>query len=99
MTTHVVSQRFTAVEALSFYNEHFSGLPDDLLAHPLTLCMGFEPLRDPEVYWSRLSPQDLLRWQSFRVPPNSWDERLLRWILRSTLAWKLVAPIRRMLNI
>ena len=46
MTTHVVGERFTAAEALSFYEGHLSQLPGNLLVHPLTLSLSFEPLLD-----------------------------------------------------
>ncbi|TBU48608.1 hypothetical protein BD309DRAFT_949131 [Dichomitus squalens] len=99
MTTHIIDQRFTAAEALSFYNEHLSRLPDDLLAHPLTLFTSFEPLCDPDVYWSLLSSEDRGRWHAFRVPPRSWGHRLLAWIAETDLGWKILRAARRMLNL
>ena len=99
VTTHVVGERFTAAEALSFYKEHLSQLQEDLLAHPLTLSLSFEPLRDPDVYWSLLAPQDRQRWQLYRVPPKSWSRRLLTRVVESDLGWRLVRAVRRVLNI
>ncbi|TBU25141.1 hypothetical protein BD311DRAFT_522857 [Dichomitus squalens] len=99
MTTHIASPRFTAAEALSFYNEFLSRLPDDLLAHPLTLSAGFEPLCNPDVYWSLLSPEDRGRWHAFRVPPRPWSHWVLGWIAETDLGWKILRAVRRMLNL
>ena len=99
MTTHVVGERFRAAEALSFYKEHLSQLPEVLLTHPLTLSLSFEPLRDPDVYWSLLAPQDRQRWQLYRVPPRSLGQRFLARVVESDLGWTLVRAVRRMLNV
>ena len=99
MTTHVVTQRFTAAEALSFYNEHLSQLSDHVLARRLTLSPGFEQLRDPDLYWSLLTPQDRQRWQAYRVGPRSWGHRLLAWIAEKDMGWKVLRAARHLLNV
>ncbi|KAI1794188.1 hypothetical protein LXA43DRAFT_998166, partial [Ganoderma leucocontextum] len=68
MTTHVVDGRFTASEALAFFQDHFGDLPDDVLATRLVLSPSFEPLVDPEVYWSLLNAEDSERWKGFSCP-------------------------------
>ncbi|TBU25143.1 hypothetical protein BD311DRAFT_670288 [Dichomitus squalens] len=99
MTTHVINERFTAAEALSFYDENLSRLPDDLLAHPLALSTGFEQLWDPDVYWSLLAPQDRQRWQLYRVPPRSWGQQLLAWVVETEMGWRIIRGLRRILNV
>lgn len=99
MSTHVVESRFTAAEALDFFNKHLGQLPEHLQASPVVLEPSFEVLRDPELYWSILSPDNLCIWQEYRVPPRSWIQRLLTWFGRNRMAWNLLRLVRRFLYI
>ncbi len=99
MSTHVVEQRFTATEALSFFDMNLTRLPEQIEASPVVLEPGFEVLRDPDLYWSILSANDRLVWREYRVPPRSWIQRLLTWFARNRTAWKLLRSVRRFLYI
>ncbi len=99
MTTHSIDQRFTAAEALAFFQDHFGNLPDNVLATPVVLTLNFEPLNDPEVYWSLLSAEDSERWEGFRVPRRSWFQRLLQRVAETQVGWRLLRAVRRLLHI
>lgn len=99
MTTYQVEQRFTVAEALSFYIDHLSSLPEELLKSTVTLAPKSEPLRDPDVYWSLLGPGDCDAWKTCRVPPKPWGRRLLLWIAETEVGWEILCFVRRMLRI
>ncbi|KAI0332316.1 hypothetical protein GY45DRAFT_1274189 [Cubamyces sp. BRFM 1775] len=99
MTTHVVDDRFTAAEALTFFRELEATLSPDALDRSVTLEPGYDALNDTEVYWSRLPPEDAIKWQSQRPPPLSCADRILRWITNTRLGWKIVPFVRRTLHI
>ncbi len=99
MTTHVVDRRFTAAEALAFFQDHFGDLSDDVLATHLVLMPSIEPLKDPEEYWSLLGAEDSERWKGFRVPKRSWTQRLLQWVEETAVGWKLLRAVRGVLHI
>ena len=50
MTTHRVARgaRFTAVEALSFFNHHVAGLTPDQLSTEVSLTEVFRPMQSPD---------------------------------------------------
>ena len=99
MTTHEVEQHFTAEEALSFYAEHLSWLPEEQLRSPVALNPSFEPLRHPDNYRLRLSADDRELWKACRVPRKSWGRRLLNRITETEVGWKVVSFVRRTLKI
>lgn len=99
MTTYQVEQRFTVAEALSFYIDHLSSLPEELLKSTVTLAPKSEPLRDPDVYWSLLGPGDRDAWKTCRVPSKPWGRRLLLWIAETEVGWEILCFVRRMLRI
>ncbi|PIL33394.1 hypothetical protein GSI_04014 [Ganoderma sinense ZZ0214-1] len=53
MTTHVVSRRFSADEALDFFKSNIQLLPQEVLVAPVTLEFDYEMMYHPE----RLDPQ------------------------------------------
>ncbi|KAI0780195.1 kinase-like domain-containing protein, partial [Fomes fomentarius] len=55
MTTWKVEERFTAAEALSFFVDHVSPFLDE---RAVALDPSLDPLLDPDLYWSLLSPAD-----------------------------------------
>ncbi|KAI0332318.1 hypothetical protein GY45DRAFT_1274190 [Cubamyces sp. BRFM 1775] len=99
MTTHVVDDRFTAAEALAFFRELEANLSPDVLDRSVTLKADYDALDDPEVYWSRLSPEDATKWQSQRPPPLTWPYRFLRWLNSTRLGWDALPFVRRTLRI
>ena len=99
MTTYVIGQRFTASEALAFFNEHMHQLPEWKLLTPVTTEGSFEPLNDSDYYWSLLSHEDRDKWSSHRVPPSSLWRRLLSYIAQSSIGWRIMSYVRGLLHI
>ncbi|KAH9895166.1 hypothetical protein C8Q73DRAFT_644721 [Cubamyces lactineus] len=99
MTTHVIDDRFTAAEALAFVHEIEGALPPDVLDSAVNLKPDCDVLDHPERYWSRLHPDDQIKWQSHRPPPLSWTTRIMRWISTTELGCRIVPFVRRSLGI
>lgn len=67
MTTHAISQRFTAEEALVFFQDRTDELSKETLLMPVELKME----DSQESYWDRL-PSDVGRkWAHYRTPSVS----------------------------
>ncbi|KAL1942080.1 hypothetical protein VTO73DRAFT_6610 [Trametes versicolor] len=66
MTTHVIDQRFTASEALVFYDEHLAHLSEVVLETGIVAEPSFEPLNYPDLYWKQLGTGDRERWSQYR---------------------------------
>ncbi|KAM5542863.1 hypothetical protein V8D89_003247 [Ganoderma adspersum] len=81
MTTHVVSRRFTAQEALDFFKSHVESPPQDVLDTPVTLQVDYETMIKPELYWSKLAPVVQAHWSQFREPPLPRWWHLLNWLM------------------
>ncbi|KAI0070473.1 hypothetical protein K474DRAFT_1670046 [Panus rudis PR-1116 ss-1] len=98
MTTHVIHERFTASEALSFFIENIQGtLPADQLDTPLIL--GPAPICHVDLCWNELSPEFCTRWRAYRTPPIPWYDRVLDWLVSFKLGWWLVRYIRHTFHI
>ena len=101
MTTHIISERFTALEALSFFHRHVSGLRQEILGAQITLnTMTRATCLKPESFWSLLGTSDQEKWHEYRVPPRRWYRSLLMGILmRSKLCFRVVSFVRQTLSI
>ncbi|KAJ8454678.1 hypothetical protein ONZ51_g12893 [Trametes cubensis] len=99
MTTHIIDDRFTAAEALAFVREIEGELPPDVLDSAVTLRPDCDVLDHPERYWSRLHPDDQIKWQAHRPPPLTWTTRVLRRISTTELGCRVVPFVRRSLGI
>ncbi|KAJ8468443.1 hypothetical protein ONZ51_g9637 [Trametes cubensis] len=99
MTTHVIGDRFTATETLTFFNGIETALPSGILDSGITLKPEYGPLDDARLYWSRLPPNDQLKWQSHRPPPPPWWVRVLRRLNATRIGWTVVPFLRRSLRI
>ncbi|KAI0780017.1 kinase-like domain-containing protein [Fomes fomentarius] len=99
MTTYVVEERFTAAEALSFYNDRMLALPDEQLDSTVMLKPCYKPLSDPELYWSLLTPEDRHAWRAYRAPQESWGRRFLRWMADTEIGWRFLLFMRGTLRI
>ncbi|KAI0070377.1 hypothetical protein K474DRAFT_1687476 [Panus rudis PR-1116 ss-1] len=98
MTTHIIQERFTACEALSFFlNEIQTSLSDDLLDEPVELESA--PICLVDLCWRDLSPEFCTRWRSYRTPPIPWYDRALDWVVSFRLGWRCVRCIRHALRI
>ncbi|EJF65244.1 hypothetical protein DICSQDRAFT_124494 [Dichomitus squalens LYAD-421 SS1] len=99
MTTHIVSQRFTAEEALKFLNDSAMDVPQDALEAPLELGMEYGAMFDSEVYWSRLPPGLQASWTDYRAPPLPRSFWILNWLIQIPIFRRVIVPGRRFLGI
>ncbi|KAI0743609.1 hypothetical protein C8Q80DRAFT_1220561 [Daedaleopsis nitida] len=96
MTTHVIPERFTAVEARQFLEDETSYSPHDM---PLNLCPDWNAMMDADVYWSNLPTEVQQRWSRFRTPPLSLRLRMLEWLMGYPTCCEIIVFVRRVLRI
>ncbi|RDX55194.1 hypothetical protein OH76DRAFT_1397576 [Lentinus brumalis] len=99
MTTHVLSQRFTAQEAWQFFDTQVVNLPLDVLETTVQPSINWSARVDPDVYWSTLSPELQASWGHFRAPPCSIWSDLLNWFIGFPRCCQLIVFTRRVLGI
>ncbi|EIW56464.1 uncharacterized protein TRAVEDRAFT_73041, partial [Trametes versicolor FP-101664 SS1] len=99
MTTHVVSERFTAAEALYFIHRIETDTTPEILQSPITLEQNYLAMNDPSLYWSCTAPEFQSAWSSHRPPPFSLRIRLLRWLGSTVRSYKFLKLVRRILCI
>ncbi|EJF65250.1 hypothetical protein DICSQDRAFT_152498 [Dichomitus squalens LYAD-421 SS1] len=99
MTTHIVSQRFSAEEALAFFKASTKDLTQDALEASLELTMEYEPLYDSDVYWSRLPSELQARWICHRTPPLPRWFYVLNRLIQIPVCRRIILPVRRCLGI
>ncbi|PIL33379.1 hypothetical protein GSI_03999 [Ganoderma sinense ZZ0214-1] len=90
MTTHVVSRRFSADEALDFFKSNIQLLPQEVLVAPVTLEFDYEMMYHPERYWSKLAPPVQARWNQFRAPPLPRWWHFLNWLMQLPACTRVV---------
>ncbi|KAF8886812.1 hypothetical protein BD779DRAFT_608479 [Infundibulicybe gibba] len=97
MTTHIVTRRFTAPEALKFC----SFIRESLTVKELDTRLDPEPQRDGYCRdrWAHLPPDFVRTWSAYRESPPSYQIRVLRWIGCWDLGWRLLRFIRGFLRI
>ncbi|KAF8072163.1 kinase-like domain-containing protein [Lyophyllum atratum] len=93
LRTRIVSQRFTAAEALRFLEEEVYPLTtrEQLLASPRPRPHDEERV-DP---WEGLDPAFIKQWAAFREPPLPLSTMFMRFICEYTWVRRTVACIRR----
>ncbi|KAI0769460.1 hypothetical protein BD413DRAFT_558634 [Trametes elegans] len=99
MTTHVISQRFTAQEALDFLEVIASEIPDDMWNTVLDLKPEWMSASYPETYWSLTPPDFRVRWSHCIIPRYSLRERFLDWFAGYRLGWRVLCFVRDTLRI
>ena len=99
MTTHVVSRRFSADEALDFFRSNFGSLPQEVRDTPVTLKVNYETMYRPELYWSKLAPSVQTEWSRFRTPPLPRWWRFLNWLMQIPWCYRAVEFVRRTFRI
>lgn len=98
MTTHVVSERFTAAEALDFVEYIASSSSADDLQVGIKAQTSVY-VDNISAYWEQLPSDFLAEWSKFRQPPVPLITHLLRTICRYETCWNIVHFIRRSLRI
>ncbi|KAM5542805.1 hypothetical protein V8D89_003766 [Ganoderma adspersum] len=99
MTTHVISERFRAAEALTFFEDATRGLPSDVLGTEVKLEPDWDPVDDPNIYWAKLSPDFSKTWGIYRTPPPSLARWLLDVITRYRIGWRILILVRSVLRV
>ena len=98
MTMHIVSRRFTAVEA----HEFCKAIKQRLTQEELERSLRPKPAQIQAHYvdrWGELPPDFVKAWSPHRERPPSLVIRFLRWIGSSRLGWNLLCNVRRSLGI
>lgn len=99
MTTHVVAERFTAIEAADFIDLAIASVAEPALATPFTLRTEWESFENPDLYWARTTPEFRDHWAHFRAPKLPRISLLLMRLLESPKGWPLLCFVRRMLRV
>ncbi|KAH7902869.1 hypothetical protein BJ138DRAFT_1168786, partial [Hygrophoropsis aurantiaca] len=99
MITRDLSQRFTAPDALRFFEHEVlpSVTPTQFSARPATADRSLRP----EWYdrWVGLDPQFARTWAEYRLPRLEWSTRLLRWICEFDAGYAVVQWVRKVFRI
>ena len=99
MTTHVQSRRFTAAEALQFYNTQVATVPSAVLDSVVEPHLDWSAMVNSDVYWSKLSPELQASWSHFRTPPCSIWSDILNWFIGFPRCCECIVFTRRVLGI
>ncbi len=99
MTTHVIDDRWSAEEAFVFYSDILAGLSPAILDSRVYLSWDRGPVDNPDLYWSRLSPEFQSSWNTHRSPSISLFTRALRWANTTDIGYSLTTFICRYLQI
>nr|VWO98560.1 Oligoribonuclease (EC [Ganoderma boninense] len=90
MTTHVVSRRFSAEEALDFFRNNVDSPPQEVLETQVTLGINYDMMLRPELYWSKLAPPAQAHWSRFRAPPLPRWWHFVNWLNRFRVGARVV---------
>ncbi|KAI8972195.1 hypothetical protein BD414DRAFT_387648, partial [Trametes punicea] len=77
MTTHLVSERFTASDAADFIDTAIGKWPDALLDVSVISSRNWQCCINPDLYWSRTPVDFLAKWSHYRMPGMSRTARIL----------------------
>lgn len=95
MTTHVVSQRWTAEEALEFLRSVMETLDAKTLQEEVVL--GIPSLVYD--YWGKLPPELSDKWAPYRTPPLSRFSLFMGWLFEFDMLCAIVVYVRRILQV
>ncbi|CDO75415.1 hypothetical protein BN946_scf184855.g18 [Trametes cinnabarina] len=99
MTDYCPSRRMTAQEALQWFEEVVAQLSPGRLEARVTLDCSFEAMRDEAFYWGKLPAEDRVQWCEYRTPPRPLWRRLLGFIARNRLGFRMLCYVRELLQI
>ena len=99
MTTPVVSQRFTAKAALSFFENAVLLLTDEQRHAIFTLDQPSLTIGRTGSYWTLLPPSLSERWKDYKSPPPCWHENISRYIFNRKIGWDALRTTRERLGI
>ena len=93
MTTHDLTRRFTADEALDFFQNEYSILREEQLNRPVTPDCGGSSFD----YWDHMPPYLAEKWAHHRTPPVPLSYPVLRWLCKRRPMEHVVPWIRWLL--
>ncbi|KAF9018075.1 hypothetical protein BDZ89DRAFT_1074198 [Hymenopellis radicata] len=93
MVTWDVRARFTAEEALQFFEQHVSHLDENLL-HTVPREYDFNEYDR----WSELPPEFVRTWVHLRIPPEPITRKILRYMCQYRICDMVVQWIRRIVR-
>ncbi|KAM5534035.1 hypothetical protein V8D89_012298 [Ganoderma adspersum] len=99
MTTHVISERYKAADALAFFEDATRQLPRDVLDTQVKLEPNWDCAEDSSVYWAKLPPEFCMAPGIYRTPPPSIARRLLKAIAWYRIGWNLLIMVRSVLRV
>ncbi|CDO78036.1 hypothetical protein BN946_scf184885.g2 [Trametes cinnabarina] len=99
MTDYCPSRRMTAQQALEWFEDIIIQLPQGCLEARVMLDRSFEAMRDEGLYWTELSTEDQAKWGQYRTPPRPLWMRLLGFMSRNTLGFRILCFLRGHLQI
>ncbi|PPR07269.1 hypothetical protein CVT26_012429 [Gymnopilus dilepis] len=95
MTTRILGNRFTASEALDYFNKMYAQLTDAELQQPVREKES-EDFAPYYLYdrWASVPPDFAQNWAHFKEPPIPWTTRALRRICQREWRFHVVAYVR-----
>jgi hypothetical protein len=93
MTTHDLTRRFTADEALEFFQNEYSELTEEQLNHLVAPNRGGSRFN----CWDRIPPHLAVKWACHRTAPVPLSYPVLRWLCRRRPMEHVVPWIRWLL--
>ena len=99
MTNRVISQRFSAEEALQFLEWAVSGISDADLHTAIAITNDSWDMGFAGTYWNLLSPQFHATWGPYISPPPSSGDKLAGYIQTSDIGWSALRFTRQILGI
>jgi hypothetical protein len=93
MVTRNIPLRFSATEALQFFETFLLEIPENVMNHVLpkkSVVSGYEWDR-----WEGLPLEFIKRWESYREPPLPLSTSVLRWICSFQRMMFIVPAVRR----
>lgn len=99
MTTHIISRRFTALEAANFCDYVIENMSPEQLDAPMPLEPEPAEQRVVKDRWESLSPDFVARWSTYREIPPTLSIRILRWLADHRLTSGLLKFVRRTFGI
>ncbi|RPD78063.1 hypothetical protein L226DRAFT_610063 [Lentinus tigrinus ALCF2SS1-7] len=98
MTTHIRSDRLSASNALTYFDQAVKGLLDHVLENKVVLD-GSLYFEDTDRYWSLLPPELVSAWAKYRTPPVSLGHKVLQYISSYDFGQTALCCVRRRLQI
>ncbi|PPQ83767.1 hypothetical protein CVT25_000116 [Psilocybe cyanescens] len=94
MTTWDLERRFTAFEALQFFEKCLSEVSEENLS--FTVSVGTRIVQRYNKYnrWENVPPEFAERWKAYKAPPIPWHLKMLRFIYRHSRNDHILPMIR-----